>query len=684
MNEKQTKVKLPLKILIRKRIDMILDKKKLILGLLTAGLILGALLSFLLPKLYRASGSINFVNSSVNSQLLTNSGSLSNEISYLQSDELIKETIEKLAQRGLSIGKNDILNSCEIVENKSSVALGINFISNDAEKSAEIVNLFIQKLSEKSLLNSKLPYLSALSIISEREETLEEEIKKSFAGQQGAQIITLGINEEQLITRIAEFESELESIELINNYYSENLQNLQKLLEESYPIISSNILLLNNSNLSETKTKYERLETKNLLATVSQKLGNIQISYPWEEVYDLRDLQNIRTEFNLSLEKLVDDLAENREISNLEFLKKLSQKLLKNQVMVNAIDFTKLIIFNTMTELEQSFNRIPYTIIDAARQSRIKKFNNSLALKLKTEKIRLKQKESDFFAVIESVRNAEKPKTYFSPNTTLNIILGGIIGLVIGLFLSLFSNSKNIELIKSTDDLEESGYKIIAQIPSFAENSPILFDSLSQIEKRNVDKKVINAFEGISVFLKYGSLDKPLKTIMVTSGQDGEGKSIIAANTAISLANSGNKVLLVDADLKNPQLHKYFKIKSTPSLAHYLFGKKELEEVIRSTHNPNLSLVTCIEFPQNPAAIIISERMKNFMNEVKEDYDHIVYDTSSLCSLKETAVIASIIDEVILVVRANKSKISEMIAAETLLKEKNVFNLNIVLNDIKT
>jgi capsular exopolysaccharide synthesis family protein len=313
----------------------------------------------------------------------------------------------------------------------------------------------------------------------------------------------------------------------------------------------------------------------------------------------------------------------------------------------------------------------------------MQKFNNNLSLKLKTEKLRLKDIENNFYAEVESIKNATPPDSYFSPNTTLYIFLGGFLGLIAGIFVAFFSNSNKIDLIKTTEDLEESGYKIIAQIPSFPEGSSLLFDSLSKTEKDKVDQKIYNAFDGISIFLKYGSLDKPLKTILVASGQDSEGKSVVASNVAIALANGDNKVLLVDADLKHPQLNKYFKMKSTPSLAHYLFRKKELDEIIRTTHNTNLDIITCIEFPQNPAVIITSERMKNFMSEVVKDYDYVVYDTCSLCTLKETAEIAKEMDEVILVVRANQSKILEFVNAENLLKENGVNNVNVVLNDVK-
>ncbi len=683
MIENQESMKIPTKLRIKKRAKLILGKKKLVLTFLAIGVILASIISFLLPKYYRATGSINLDSRTVNSNFLENNGSLEHEISLLKSDTITKQTTEILAREGISVSKNDILNSGEFSADNAATSINVSMISDDGEKSARIVNALIQNFAEFSMLNSRDRYIATLSAISEREEALNEEIQRYNAGLGGARIPTLAPQQEQIISQIAEFESELESIELKNSLYNQQLEKLKQLLEERYPRISSSILSFESSKINNSQVKLERLEIINLLSRVQQRLRNFQIDYPWEQNYNINNLGPAQTEFASNIEEMIDVVVKNREIENVDFLKKLSKRLFENQVMVSAIDNTKLIIFNTMTDLEQNFNRIPYSIINIARQSRMQKFNNNLSLKIKTEKLRLKEIENNFYAEVESIKNATTPDSYFSPNTTLYIFLGGLLGLLGGIFVALSSNSNKIELIKSTEDLEESGYKIIAQIPSFPEGSSLIFDSLSQTEKDKQDQKIINAFEGISVFLKYGSLDKPLKTILVASGQDGEGKSVVASNVAIALANSNNKVLLVDADLKHPQLNKYFRMKSTPSLAHYLFRKKELDEIIRTTNNKNLNIITCIEFPQNPAVIITSERMKNFMSQVVEDYDYVVYDTCSLSILKETAEIAKEMDEVILVVRADQSKVLEVVNAENLLKEYGINNFNVVLNDVK-
>lgn len=684
MIENQESIKIPIRLIVKKKIKSILVEKKLILTLFFIGIILASIISFLLPKYYRATGSLALDYKTVNSKFLENSGSLGKEISLLKSDSITKQTTEILAKEGISVSKNDILKSGEFKADKASANIYVSMVSKDAEKSSNIVNTIMQIFNEFSLLNSREPYIAALKAISEREDALQEEIQRTNAGLGGTKITTLSSEQEQIIDQIAEFESELESVELKISFYNRQLEKLQKLLEEKYPEISSSILSFESSKINNSKTKLQRLEIINLLSRVQQRLTNFQIEYPWEQNYNISNLNSAKTEFATNIDGIIDVVAKNKNVENIAFLKALSKRLFENQVMVSAIDNTKLIIFNIMRDLENSFNRIPFSIIDVARQSRLQKFNNNLSIKIKIEKLRLKKIENNFYAEVESIKNAEPPDSYFSPNTTLYIFLGGLLGFLSGIFFAVFFKSNKIDLIKSSEDLEESDYKIIAQIPSFPEGSSLLFDSLSRTEKDKVDPKILNAFDGISVFLKYGSLDKPLKTIMVASGQDGEGKSVIAANVALALANDDNKVLLVDVDLKNPQLNKYFKLKSTPSLAHYLFRKKELDEIIRTTHNKNLNIITCIEFPQNPSVIITSERMKNFMSQVAKDYDYVVYDTCSLCKLKETAEIAKEMDEVILVIRANTSKILDVANAENLLKVNGINNFNVVLNDVKT
>lgn len=680
---KNSKLHSPLSLRIKKRFDLVLKKKKTVISVFLLGIVLATLISFLLPKLYKTTSKVYFKYGTVNSTYLSNNGSLDNEIKLLSSDIFLKNVVKSLAKKGIPISITDILESREILVNEDGTDIDFTIENSDPNDAVEIINTITTNLAEKSLIKSRNSFLSILKAIDEREKLLQQDIKRGMANQQISSISSLSFEHDRIINQISEFESELESIELENSFYTSQLTGLQTILEEKYPEFSTAIQAFNNDKLTEAKLKLEKLEAQKYLSTLSKKLGNFLIDYPWDEQYDLNELPTTKSRSKRYLTSHIEDLLKSRNIKNVEFLKELSLTIFESQVKTNAIDITKSTFFNTLTSLEDQFNQIPFGIIEEARKSRVSKFNTKLGLKIKSIRQSFVGRENEFLAEVESVREAQVPTTYFSPNIILNIFLGAIIGFLVGIIITAgSSDSSKIELVTSANDIEDAGYKLISQIPNFPGGSPLLFDSTNK-ENKKMDEQILSSFESIEKFIKYGDLEKAIKTVLVTSGEDGEGKSILASNIAIAIANAGNKVLLVDADLLHPQLNKYFKVKATPSLAHYLFRKKELDEIVRKTHNENLDLITCIEFPQNPSVIITSERMKNFMTQVEERYDYIVYDSCSLSELKETAALAKSIDQVILTVRANKTKLNEILTAQMVLEKYGVTDFNVVLNDIK-
>jgi capsular exopolysaccharide synthesis family protein len=179
-------------------------------------------------------------------------------------------------------------------------------------------------------------------------------------------------------------------------------------------------------------------------------------------------------------------------------------------------------------------------------------------------------------------------------------------------------------------------------------------------------------------------LDKVLKSVLVTSPNNDEGKSLVASNIAITIANSGAKVILVDANFINPKLNKLFNLHSSPSLAHYLLKKKNLDNIIRTTQIPNLSIITGVELIQNAGTIMNSSRMKEFIKIINNRFDFIIYDSASLSTLKESITIAKFVDQTILIARANKTQLSSINEAVSILKNNGIDNFGVVLNDTES
>src|SRR5699024_9709374 len=159
--------------------------------------------------------------------------------------------------------------------------------------------------------------------------------------------------------------------------------------------------------------------------------------------------------------------------------------------------------------------------------------------------------------------------------------------------------------------------------------------SIPKIEKKMVlvsltDPKssVTEAFRTLRTNIQFSNIDKKLETIIVTSSTSDEGKSTISSNISSVMAQEDKKVLLIDCDLRKPKIHEIFRIRNGEGLTNILVGDKTLEEVAnRYVGLDNLHIITSGPIPPNPAELLGSNKMEEFIERVKKEYDRIILDT---------------------------------------------------------
>ncbi len=158
------------------------------------------------------------------------------------------------------------------------------------------------------------------------------------------------------------------------------------------------------------------------------------------------------------------------------------------------------------------------------------------------------------------------------------------------------------------------------------------------------------AYRVLRTNLHYANPDAPLRRILVTSTAPGEGKSTTLSNLGVALVQAERSVLLVDSDLRRPILHQIFNQRINPGLTSYLVGDALLQAVIVKTSIPNLSLVPSGRIPPNPAELLASRRMREFLDIAGERYDTILLDSPPVLAVADACSLASIVDGVLLVV----------------------------------
>lgn len=191
-------------------------------------------------------------------------------------------------------------------------------------------------------------------------------------------------------------------------------------------------------------------------------------------------------------------------------------------------------------------------------------------------------------------------------------------------------------------------------------------------------------FNTIRTNIQFSSADKKYKSLMVTSATMSEGKSTVAANLAVSFARQGNRVILIDADLRRPTINATFSISNPCGLTNYLTDHNtHLQDIIYNTSVSNLCVVPSGPVPPNPSELIGSKRMEDLTKLLSEKSDIILYDAPPVLSVTDAQILSRMVDGTVLVVRANKAEIDEVKETISLIKHVRGHILGSIVNDVK-
>lgn len=298
---------------------------------------------------------------------------------------------------------------------------------------------------------------------------------------------------------------------------------------------------------------------------------------------------------------------------------------------------------------------------------------------------------SNNFRIVDAARVPMAPA---EPNVPRNLAFAFVLGLSSGVGLAFL-----LENLDNTVRTPEQAQVIsmlpsLGMIPRGSRNAPEISgtkglavtsskEAVELVTQSRPQSQMAESYRALRTSLLLSSLGAPPKVILITSALPQEGKTTTSINTSIVLGQKGVRVLLIDADLRRPGVHKTLGMGPRSGLSNVLTGSASLQQAIaRSTLVPNLSVLPAGTPPPNPAELLASANMKDALNELREQYDHIIIDTPPTLSVTDAVVLATRADAVVLVIRSGQTTKGALRRARDILTQVNARVTGVLLNAV--
>src|SRR3954463_297259 len=277
---------------------------------------------------------------------------------------------------------------------------------------------------------------------------------------------------------------------------------------------------------------------------------------------------------------------------------------------------------------------------------------------------------------LTTTQPASVPTVPVAPRKSLNLALGLLVGVALGAGGALLREQLNTT-VKTPDDIESlTGSVPLGLVPfdPMAKSQPLV--TADQADSR------AEAFRMLRTNLRFADVDNPPRTIVVTSSMPNEGKSTSACNIALTLALTGSKVVLVEADLRKPRVCEYLGLDSGAGLTNVLAGQNGLDEVLVPWRRQTLTVLPSGPVPPNPSELLGSQHMGNLLKALAAGFDYVIVDTPPLLPVTDAAVLATLTDGALLIARHGKSSRDDVERAAHSLEAVNARLLGTVLNAV--
>lgn len=531
------------------------------------------------------------------------------------------------------------------------------------KKAAAIVNAITKEFQNFYLEKERESYTNVLKYIDEQLFYWEEEVSRT----------------EKALDDYKK-ENNIDKVEL----YLQNIDKIQPELEkaeEELALIEKNERVLNNI-LNTLKNNLEKKEDIDIYFLLAQIIGS---DFQKSLSSTLENLQKLLIEKETLLYNYTTNSGKIKQIDySIETQKKLIQEAVKVSLDNLKKDKSKLI------EEINLYQGSLYTQQDYSKMMGLKKLQNIAEVSTISYNKLLEAKIS--YSIIRAgvtspyimLENATSVLAPISPKRNMTFLISLIAAFALGfgfLFLKyLFYN----EIHDVQDITNYTDIPFLGTVPKYTEKQ---LDNSQMIVDKHPKSAIAEAMRKLRTNLQFINNEEGSKIISITSTIPGEGKTFVAINLASIITYSGKKVIILDLDMRKPKIHKAFdsteySVTNTKGMSNILAGTHTWEECVKESRLKNLHFITAGNIPPNPSELILSEKMKSLLEELKQSYDYIVIDNPPIGILADAMYSLQVADYPIYILRSMYSYRPFILSMENLRENCNVKNLSFVLNDL--
>lgn len=610
---------------------------------------------------------------------------LKTETEMIRSFSIAQKTVETL---GLKVQPEELIQRIAVSNIKGTDILEVSYKSQVPNEAAVVVNQLMHLYLVENLLGNRTEVTAARKFI-------VEQLPKIKANVHQAEVALRSFEEQN---KVVDLEKEAGSavgvIANLENQVSEaqakhgDATARSEVLRNKLGMSSENAITA--SSLSQSPGVQRALEE---FQKVENELAIAQSRYQ-EDHPTIVELESKRAYLEALLQGRSNQVLgtqeqQTNENSQIEELKQqITADLVQLEAERSGAASQIAALSNTLSAYKQRIEALP------ALKQRKRELERELEAAQSTYETLLKRLEEIRIEENRKVGNlritekAQVPRLPIDSNKTRNLALANILGILLGIgtALTLEALDKSIKTVEEAREV--FGYTLLGLIPFFGKfEKPTFHDRDPEqaapeiVVLANPRSPISEAYRMLQANLKFVSSLSELKTIAVTSSVPQEGKSTVAANLAVVMAQSGRKVLLVDADMRRPVQHKIWELLNQAGLSNAIVGQVEPRTVVEKVTD-NLYVLSAGVIPPNPIDLLDSNRMASLIKNFSDTYDFVIVDTPSLNVAADAAMVGKMADGVLLVVRPGLVDSASAAAAKEFLEQSGQYVLGQVVNGV--